>query len=72
MLILTIAKDFNKLLKNCSLASIAPLSKLCGVVEMAINLAIVLVVAVLCAKYRGTHRTSEVINMVFLVQSCDV
>lgn len=72
VLILTIAEYFHELLENCGLASIAALSKLCRVMEMAINLAVMLVVAVLCPKYSGAHGARKVINMVLPIQSGDI
>jgi hypothetical protein len=45
---------------------------LCRVMEMAIDLAVMLVVAVLCPKYSGAHGARKVINMVLPVQSCDI
>lgn len=52
MLILSISEDLDKLLKNCRLTSVALLSKLGGVMIMAVNLSIVFVVAVLSTKDR--------------------
>jgi hypothetical protein len=72
VLILTIPEYFHKLFENGRLTSIAALSKLCRIVEMTINLAIVFVVAVLRAKYGWAHGAREVIDVVLLIQSRDV
>jgi hypothetical protein len=50
VLIGTIAKDFNELLENSSLAAIATLRELRRVVVVAVHLAIMFVVTVLSAK----------------------
>lgn len=50
MLVLPIAENFHKLLEDGRLAAIASLRKLSGVVVVAIDIAIMLVVAVLGAK----------------------
>lgn len=50
MLVLPIAENLHKLLKDGRLAAIAPLRKLSGVVVVAVDVAIMLVVAVLGAK----------------------
>lgn len=72
MLVLSVAEDFDKLLKYCRLAPIALLCKLSGVVVVAIDLPIVLIVAVLRAKNGGTERACEMVDMVLPFQGCDV
>ena len=72
MLILSISQDLNKLLEDSSMTSITPLSKLCRVVIMTVDLIFVLIVAVLRPKDRGTNRASEVLDMIFPFQSSDV
>jgi len=72
VLILTIAEYFHELFENSGLASITPLRELCRIVEMAIYLAIMLVVAVLGTKDRGAYGAGEVINMILSVQGCYV
>lgn len=72
MLVLAIAEYLDKLLKYCRLASVALLCKLGGVVVVAIDLPIVLVVAVLGAKDSRTKRACEVVNVVFSFQRRDV
>lgn len=54
MLVLPVAEDLDKLLKYCRVASIALLGELGGVVVMAVDLGIMLVVAVLGAEYCRT------------------
>jgi hypothetical protein len=70
MLILAIPEDLDELLKNRCLAAIASLGKLGGIVEVAVYLAIMLVVTILRPKYCRTHRASEVVNVVFSIQGC--
>ena len=72
VLILSIPEDFDELFQDRSLTSIAALSELSGVVIVTIDLSIVLVVAILGAKYRRAHRASEVVNVVFPVKGCDI
>lgn len=50
MLVLPIAENFHKLLEDSRLTAIASLRKLSGVVVVAVDVAIMLVVAVLGAK----------------------
>jgi hypothetical protein len=50
VLVLPVAKDLDKLLKNCRVASVALLGELGGIVVVAVNLGIMLVVAVLGAE----------------------
>lgn len=44
VLILAVAEDLNELLENGSMATVAPLGKLRGVVEVTVHFALVLVV----------------------------
>jgi len=72
MLVLAVPEDFDKLLEDGCLAAITPLGKLGRIMVVAIDLAIVFVVAVRRAKYCWTHRTGKVVDMVFAVESSDV
>lgn len=72
MLILAISENLYKLLQDSRLAPITPLCKLCGVMVVTKDLAIMLVITILCPKDCGAYRASEVIDVVFAVQSCDV
>lgn len=72
MLILAVAKYLNKLFENGSMAAMAPLGKLRRVMEVAINLALVLVVRVLGTEDSWTYGACEMLDMVFAVQCCDV
>lgn len=72
MLVLSITEDLDKLLKNCRLTSITFLCKLGGVVVVAINLSIVLVIAILGAKDGSTKRACEVVNVIFPFQGRNV
>jgi hypothetical protein len=55
MLVLPISENLDKLLENCGVTSVATLRKLSGVVEMAVDFALVFVVGVLGAKHSWTH-----------------
>ena len=68
VLILTISEYLNELFQYCGLASITALRKLRGVVVMAIDLAIVLIIAILGAEYSWTHRARKVLNVIFPVE----
>jgi len=72
MLILTISEDFNKLLQNSVVATMASLGESSGIMVMTIYASIVFVVAVLCAEYCGTRRASEMLDMILTIQSCYV
>jgi len=72
MLILSISKDLDKLLKNRGLTSIASLCKLSGVVVMTIDLAVVFVVAILSPKYCWAYRACKVVNVVFSLQGSNI
>lgn len=72
VLVLAVPVNFHKLLENCSLAAIASLRKLRRVMVMTIHVAIVLVVAVLCAKDRGTQGACEMVDVILSVESGDV
>lgn len=72
MLVLAVAEDFDKLLENCGLATIASLGELCGIMIMAINLSVMFVVAVLRSEHRWTYGACEVVDMIFVVERCDV
>lgn len=47
MLILSVAENLDKLFENGCLTAVAPLGKLRGIVVMAINIPVMLVVAIL-------------------------
>jgi len=72
VLILPIAVYFHKLLENCCLAAIAALRKLCRIMVVAVNVTVVLIIAVLRTKYCGTQGAGKMVDVVFAVQSCDV
>lgn len=72
MLVLSVTKDLDKLLKYCRLTSVTFLCKLSGVVVVAIDLPIVLVVAVLGTKDSRTKRAREMVNVIFPFQGRDV
>ena len=69
MLVFTISINFDELFQNSRLAPVAALCKPCRVVVVAIYIPTVLVVAVLGAESGWTHRTGEVVDMVFSVNS---
>lgn len=72
MLVLTISEDLDKLLENGCSTTIALLRELCRVVKVAIDLAIMFVVAILRSEHRRTHRACEVVDVVLSVQCCYV
>lgn len=72
VLVLTVTKDLDKLLKNCRLTSVTLLSKLGGVVVMTVNLPIVFVVAVLRAEDCRAEGAGEMVNVIFPLQRRDV
>jgi hypothetical protein len=72
VLIDSIPEDLDKLLENRGLAAITLLRKLCGIVVMAIDATLVLVVRVLGAKYCWAYAAGEVLDVVFPIQRCDV
>lgn len=72
MLILSISEDLDKLLKNCRLTSVALLSELGGVMIMAVDLSIVLIVAVLSTEHGRTERTGKMVDVILSLERCDV
>lgn len=72
MLILPIAEDFDELLEDRRVAAIASLSELRRVMEMAVHLCLVLIIAVLGAKDCRADGAREMFNVVFAVQRGDV
>jgi hypothetical protein len=67
MLILTIAENLHELLQNRCMTPVASLSKLGGIVEMAINPALMLIIRVLGAKNRWANGASEMLDVVLVV-----
>lgn len=72
VLVLAVAKDFNKLLENGRLAAITFLCKLGRVVIVAVDLTIVFIVAILRAKDGRAHGTRKVIDVIFVVESGNI
>lgn len=72
MLVLTISENFDKLLEDRRLTSIASLRKLGGIVVMAIDFAFVLIVAVRCSEDGWADRASEMFDVVFAIKSSDI
>lgn len=72
MLILSVTEYLDKLLKNCRLTTVTFLCELGGVVVVAVNLTVVLVITVLGAKDRGTQRACKMVDMIFPFQGRDV
>ena len=68
VLVLTVAVNLDELFEDCVVAAMATLGEAGRIVIMAINLALVLVVAVLRAEYGGTDGTGEVLDVVFVVE----
>ena len=55
MLVLAISENLNELFQNCSVTSIASLCELGRIMVMAVDFALVLVVAVLCSEHSRTY-----------------
>ena len=72
VLVLPISKYFDELLENSRLAAATSLSKLGGIMVMAVNLPVVLVVAILRPKDCWAEGASEVVNVVFAIERRDV
>lgn len=72
MLVLPVAENLDKLFENGGMAAVTPLGELGRVMVVAVDVAIVLVVAVLRAKDGGAERTGEVLHVVLAVERGDV
>jgi len=72
VLILAIAEDFDKLLENGILTTLAVLRKFGRIVVMAVHIAFVLIVAIFGSKLCRADRARKMLNMVLPVQGGDV
>ncbi len=72
VLVLAVPKDLDKLLEDSSVAAITSLSEMRRVVVVAVDLAIMLVVAVLRTENCRTDRAGEVFNVILSIDSRDV
>lgn len=72
MLILAIAKYLNKLFQDGSLAAVTTLSKASGVVVVAIDHALVLIVAILSAEGGRADGAGEMVNVVFAIEGSNI
>lgn len=72
MLVLAISENLDKLLEDGGLAAVAALSKFCGIMKVAVDAAVVLVVAVLSTENGGTDGAGEMFDVVFTVEGCYV
>ena len=72
VLIDTVAEDLDELLQDGSLTTIALLRKFGRVVVMAVHIAFVLVVGILCTKDSRAYTASEMLNVVFAVHGSNV
>lgn len=72
MLILPVSKDLDKLLEDGGLAARTPLCELCGVMIVAIYLARMFVVAVLCTEHGWADGAGKMLDVVFPIQRSDV
>lgn len=72
VLVLVIPVDLHELLEDCGSASGTAYCKASGVMEMAEDLAIVLVVAIVGSENGGTGRASEVLDVELGPKSGDV
>jgi hypothetical protein len=69
VLVLSVAEDLHELLENGRLAAITALCELCRVVVVAIDIAVVLIVAILSAEDGRAKGACEVVYMVFAIES---
>ena len=72
MLVLAIAEDFDKLLQNSSLAPVASLGKLGGVVIVTVDIRIMLIVAILGAENSRAEGAGEMVDVVLSIKRSDV
>lgn len=72
VLVLTVAEYFDELLQNGVLTAITALRESCRVVIVAVDIALVLVVAVLGAEYCRAHGAGEMLDMILPIQRSDV
>lgn len=72
VLVLAIAEDFDELLEDGRLAAVAALCELGRVVVVAVDAALVLIVAVRGAEDGGADGAGEVLDVVFAVEGGDV
>lgn len=72
MLVLTISVDLYKLFQDRVLATMTSLSELCRIVVMAVDVALMLVVAILGAENGRANGACEMLDMIFAVECCDV
>jgi len=72
MLVLAISEDLDKLLKNGGLAAVASLGKGCGIMVVTVDIAFVLVIAVLCAKDGRTYRAREMLDVVLALKRSNI
>lgn len=72
MLVLPVAEDLDKLLEDGDLTPVTALGELGRVVVVTVNVAVVLIIAVLCAEYCVTERAGEVVDVILAVESRDV
>ena len=68
MLVLSVAENLDKLFENGGMTAVTPLGELGRVVVVAVDVAIVLVVAVLRAKDGRAEGTGEVLDVVLAVE----
>lgn len=66
MLVLSVPENLHELFQDRSLTAITALGELCRIVVMTVYLAIVFIIAILCPKNSRTHRTCEMIYVVFV------
>lgn len=72
MLVLAISEDLDELLQDCRLAAAAALSELRGVVVVAVDLAIMLIITILSPEHCWTKRAGEMVDMILVIESGDV
>jgi hypothetical protein len=72
VLVLTVAEDLDKLFEDGGLTPTAALGELGGVVVVAVNVAIVLVIAILGAEHGRAQGAGKVVNVILTLEGRDV
>lgn len=72
VLVLSIAKYFDKLLQNSSLTAIASLGEVCRIMIVTVHFSLVLIITILGTKDGGADGAGEMFDMVFSIQRGDI
>lgn len=72
MLVYTVPKYFDKLLKYCRLTTLASSGEFCGVMVVAVDFTVVFVIGILRSEDGWTDAAGEMLYVVFPFESCDI